>query len=63
VFDCVVVLVPSIYVREAPKAWGIPFFYWFQIFWILVSIVLTAVVYLVTSPAEPPENVPDEGRQ
>jgi hypothetical protein len=28
---------------------GIPFFYWFQLFWVIVSAVLTAIVYFATS--------------
>jgi hypothetical protein len=27
---------------------GIPFFYWYQLLWVLISAVLTAVIYLAT---------------
>src|SRR4051812_8086307 len=33
----VAVLVPSIYARQTPEVWGVPFFYWYQFLWILVS--------------------------
>jgi Protein of unknown function (DUF3311) len=42
------VLVPTFYTREAPKLGGIPFFYWYQFAWILVSVVLTGLVYIAT---------------
>lgn len=39
------VLVPTIYTRETPKIAGIPFFYWYQFAWIIVTGILTAIVY------------------
>jgi hypothetical protein len=27
---------------------GIPFFYWYQMLWVLISAVFTAVVYFAT---------------
>jgi hypothetical protein len=52
-FECLVILVPSVYGRLAPKLFGIPFFYWFQLAWILVAMVITGVVYLLTTtPAD-----------
>jgi hypothetical protein len=27
---------------------GIPFFYWFQLLWVIVSAVFTAIVYWTT---------------
>ncbi len=32
-----------------PSFAGIPFFYWFQLLWVIVSAVFTAVVYFATS--------------
>ena len=37
--------VPS-YNKVDPQLWGFPFFYWYQLFWVLVSAVITAFVYL-----------------
>jgi Protein of unknown function (DUF3311) len=42
------VLVPTIYTRETPKLAGIPFFYWYQLAWIIVGGILTAIVYFAT---------------
>ena len=50
VVEFAVALWPPIYNRIEPTLFGIPFFYWFQLFWVLVSAVLTAVVYFATDP-------------
>jgi hypothetical protein len=39
---------PAIYSRPGPALFGFPFFYWYQIAWILLSALLTAVVYFAT---------------
>jgi hypothetical protein len=39
---------PAIYSRLGPALFGFPFFYWYQIAWILLSALLTAVVYFAT---------------
>jgi uncharacterized membrane protein YhaH (DUF805 family) len=31
-----------------PRLFGIPFFWWFQLMWIPLSAVLTAIVYFMT---------------
>lgn len=36
-----------------PRVAGIPYFYWYQLAWIGVSAVLTAVVYFATRQADP----------
>ncbi len=33
-----------------PTLFGFPFFYWFQLSWILVSMFITAFVYYATEP-------------
>ncbi|HJS86994.1 MAG TPA: DUF3311 domain-containing protein [Acetobacteraceae bacterium] len=38
--------VPS-YDTVEPSAFGVPFFYWYQLAWILVSSVIIGLVYLV----------------
>ncbi|MBV9194306.1 MAG: DUF3311 domain-containing protein [Solirubrobacterales bacterium] len=63
VLECVVILVPSIYGRLAPKLFGVPFFYWFQLLWILAAMVITGIVYLLTtlrSTSAPPPPAPRE---
>jgi hypothetical protein len=27
---------------------GVPFFYWYQLLWVLISAVITGLIYLVT---------------
>ena len=44
-----VVLWPPLYNRAEPVLMGIPFFYWFQLLWVIISAVFTAVVYFATS--------------
>jgi Protein of unknown function (DUF3311) len=44
-----VILWPPLYNRVDPTLLGIPFFYWFQLLWVMVSAILTAIVYLATS--------------
>jgi hypothetical protein len=39
---------PSFYSRPTPALFGFPFFYWYQIAWILFSGVLTGIVYFAT---------------
>lgn len=39
---------PGVYARATPELFGFPFFYWYQIGWILLSAVITAVVYFAT---------------
>jgi len=39
------VLIPPIYNHEDPALIGIPFFYWYQLLWVPISVVITAVVY------------------
>ncbi len=39
---------PGFYARETPELYGVPFFYWYQVAWVLLSAVITAVVYRAT---------------
>jgi hypothetical protein len=48
VVQFLVALWPPFYNKAEPTLFGIPFFYWFQLAWVLVSAVFTAVVYLMT---------------
>jgi membrane protease YdiL (CAAX protease family) len=51
--------VPS-YNRIDPQLWGFPFFYWYQLAWVLISAVITAFVYFRTrgSWTSEPEDKP-----
>ena len=39
---------PGVYARDTPELFGVPFFYWYQVAWILLSAIITAVVYRAT---------------
>ena len=43
-----VILWPPLYNKAEPAVLGVPFFYWFQLAWVIVSAVITAVVYFAT---------------
>jgi hypothetical protein len=38
-------LIPPIYNSADPRLIGIPFFYWYQMLWILISVACTVTVY------------------
>jgi len=42
------VLLPGFYNRMTPAVAGLPYFYWYQLLWVVITAILTAVVYLVT---------------
>ncbi len=41
----IVLLYPPFYNVRQPEFIGIPFFYWFQLLWILITATITAIVY------------------
>ena len=45
-----IVLWVPLYNTIEPTLFGFPFFYWFQLAWIFVSMIITAVVYYATEP-------------
>jgi Protein of unknown function (DUF3311) len=40
-------LVPT-YSRETPRLWGWPFFYWYQVLWVPLSVLFTVIAYRAT---------------
>ncbi len=42
-------LFPALYNRAAPAFFGLPFFYWYQLAWVLVTAGLLAFVVAVTA--------------
>ena len=40
------------YASAQPEVFGIPYFYWYQFLWILISAILTAIVYFATHEPE-----------
>jgi cation transport ATPase len=43
-------LVPT-YSSETPALWGFPFFYWYQLLWVLLTPVFTWAAYVVIARA------------
>ena len=41
----VATLLPWIYNTDSPELIGIPFFYWYQMAWVPVTVVITVFVY------------------
>ena len=45
-----ILLVPT-YARSGPELGGWPFFYWYQVLWVLLSGVFTGAAYLIVTRA------------
>lgn len=41
-------LFPSFYSSVTPELWGIPFFYWYQMMWVILSAIITGIMYAAT---------------
>ena len=52
IFVCVVTFAVPFYNRIEPTLFGFPFFYWFQLGWIFVSMIVTGFAYYVTERHE-----------
>jgi Protein of unknown function (DUF3311) len=48
VVQFIAVLWPPFFNKVEPLWRGIPYFYWYQMLWVLISAVFTAVVYFAT---------------
>jgi hypothetical protein len=48
VIQLLAVVWPPFYNKIEPTFAGIPFFYWYQLLWVIIGAVLTAIVYFVT---------------
>ena len=44
----IAVLWVPFYNSKEPSLYGIPFFYWYQMLWVIIGAILTAIVYVVT---------------
>ena len=42
---CIVALAAPLYNRQAPRLWGMPFFIWFQLVWVIVAAGATAMAH------------------
>lgn len=41
---------PSVYAHGTPELFGVPFFYWYQFAWVILSSVLMGLVYKRLTP-------------
>ena len=41
-------LFPQLYNRAEPALFGLPFFYWYQLAWVIVTTVLLGIVVIAT---------------
>lgn len=41
----IALLFPPFYNFRTPEFIGIPFFYWYQLMWIIITAIITAVIY------------------
>lgn len=48
-------LFPQIYASATPTLWGFPFFYWWQLLWIVLTALITAFVFWLTPEEDAPE--------
>lgn len=44
----IAMLLPQTYNTGAPSLGGLPFFYWYQLLWIVITGLLTLAVYALT---------------
>jgi hypothetical protein len=49
----IAVLWVPFYNRTEPTLWGFPFFYWYQLLWIILGAVIIGLVYLIEHQPEP----------
>jgi magnesium-transporting ATPase (P-type) len=40
------------YNHLTPVLWGFPFFYWYQLMWVLIVAILSAIAYVLTRWAQ-----------
>jgi hypothetical protein len=48
IIQFVAVLWPPFYNTVEPSWAGIPFYYWYQMLWVIIGAILTAIVYFAT---------------
>jgi hypothetical protein len=49
----VAVLWVPFYNRTEPTLWGFPFFYWYQLLWVILGVLIIGLVYLLEHRTEP----------
>ncbi len=41
-------LFPQLYNRAEPALWGLPFFYWYQLLWVILTTIILGIVVTAT---------------
>ena len=49
IVQIIAVLWPPFYNSVEPGFIGIPFFYWYQLLWVIIGAILTVIVYFATN--------------
>ena len=49
----VATLIPPLYAHASPSIFGFPFFYWYQILWIVLSALIVWIVFKATQGRAP----------
>lgn len=45
---------PQIYARATPTLLGFPFFYWYQLLWVVLTSIILGAIYLRIKDSEEP---------
>ena len=48
---CAALAAVPTYSRESPHLWGWPFFYWYQVLWVILTPIMTYAAYLLIKRA------------
>jgi hypothetical protein len=48
---CIALALVWTYSAETPTLWGFPFFYWYQLLWVLITPILTYTAYVLIQRA------------
>lgn len=43
----IAMLIPNYYNTASPDLGGIPFFYWYQLLWIIITVIITGLMYVL----------------
>ncbi|NNN18345.1 MAG: DUF3311 domain-containing protein [Acidimicrobiaceae bacterium] len=43
-------LIPPIYSKFKPELFGLPYFYWYLILWIIITGIIGGIVYFLSEP-------------
>jgi hypothetical protein len=49
IIPALALIFPEVYARATPELFGVPFFYWYQFAWIILTGLITAFVYRATT--------------